>query len=645
MNVFRLLARTRRARAELATALRQVRAAEQLLGEARDRARQAHDAVEQQRDGQTPSASTNPTRAERELITAVDDWLRLRKELQQPVSEAQRTLNAYAEALEAVKTRRSIARRLLARSTRALFPEQVVPAETALSVLTRVVDSHLSRRALEQLARRRPDPAAALARYRRNNAYFVAALEHLQQQIDIDFQRPSITGHLPLEVASRVEATPLLSGGFTSFLRRYQEFGARYAIAQKRIILGDEMGLGKTVQALAAICHVRSLGARNILVVAPNSVMVNWERETTVHTTLEPIVLHGPTREALVEDWRDSGRVGITTFGTFPKIAHLIDSLDVLVVDEAHHVKNPDTQRATAIQQVAEVSDHVILMTGTPLENRLSEFQSLAVLAQPELRPSLDDVTVQRFPDPEIVATVLSPVYLRRTQSDVLDELPERIHTDEMVDLTDDDHRAYLLAAPNLMSKRLAATVGDEAHLSAKFERMSELVDDHRDAGHKIVVFSFFRKVVAEIADMLGTDLVITGDSSPTARQGVIDAFADAEPGAVLVAQVEAGGVGVNLQMAQAVIMMEPQFKPSTEWQAVARVHRMGQTRPVAVHRLIARGTVDEHLVNLIAAKEQEFFAYAHDSAVKHESAMAMDTRESSLESELQRLLDSGEIS
>ncbi|MBU3703645.1 MAG: SWF/SNF helicase family protein [Ilumatobacteraceae bacterium] len=203
---------------------------------------------------------------------------------------------------------------------------------------------------------------------------------------------------------------------------------------------------------------------------------------------------------------------------------------------------------------------------------------------------------------------------------------------------------AYLEAPPNLMQKRLAATIGDRQKPSAKFQRLIELVDEHREAGHKIVIFSFFRYVISDISRLLKTDLTITGDSSPAERQRVIDSFGDAAPGAVLVSQIDAGGIGVNLQTAQVVIVVEPQFKPSTEWQAIARVHRMGQSRPVVVHRLLARDTVDEHLVALINAKEQDFFAYAHDSAIKHESHMATDTSSSSVANRLQKMLDSGEI-
>lgn len=644
MSVIRDVLRARRAHQSLATGLRRVRQAQGLLDASHLRVSRARERVIDRRGTDSLGDVTEPTEEDLELIAAVDDWLWVRKQIQGPVDDARRLIDEHAESLRLVRSRRALVGACLTRSARSLLPEHLMLAETALAALSGVCESRLMRTTLHAIARRRSDPYESLARYRRNNAYFVAAIEHLRDQVSATNRRDPVSGGLPAEVASRVESTPLIPGSFTSILRRYQAFGARYVIAQKRVILGDEMGLGKTVQALAAMCHLHAIGARNMLVVAPNSVVVNWERETGAHTSLRSVVLHGPRKDERVRSWIDSGAIGITTFGTCAKIAHLIDHLDVLVVDEAHHVKNPQTSRTAAVASVAAKTDHVVLMTGTALENRLAELGSLALLAQPEMRDRLENVVAERGPDPGVIATMLSPVYLRRTQSDVLKELPERIHVDEWIDLSDEDRSAYLETPPTLVEKRLAAITGCGTGTSAKYERLVDLVVDHREAGHKIVVFSFFRRVIADAARLVGTDLIITGDSSPTERQRVIDRFSVAPPGSVLVCQIDAGGVGVNLQMAQVVIICEPQLKPSTEWQATARVHRMGQSRPVMVHRLLARDTVDERLVDLVARKEQEFFVYAHDSAVKHESRMAVDTHESTVATQLQRLLDEGEI-
>ena len=228
-------------------------------------------------------------------------------------------------------------------------------------------------------------------------------------------------------------------------------------------------------------------------------------------------------------------------------------------------------------------------------------------------------------PAPAEVRTKLAPVYLRRTQADVLTELPDITETDEIVPLEPADVEAYRASADNLMHKRLAATIGAGGLQSAKFDRLRELLELYQEDGRKVAVFSYFRQVLDDVSTMVGGCAQIHGGVSSEERQLVIDRFGVLEGFGVLALQIEAGGVGINLQCAQVVILMEPQFKPSTERQAIARVRRMGQTRKVNAHRLIAKGTVDEMLVKLVAEKSQIFADYAHQSSVKDASGMAID--------------------
>jgi SNF2 family DNA or RNA helicase len=151
-----------------------------------------------------------------------------------------------------------------------------------------------------------------------------------------------------------------------------------------------------------------------------------------------------------------------------------------------------------------------------------------------------------------------------------LTELPERIEVEEWVTLTDADRDEYNSQPANIMLKRRAATVTE-----AKYERLEDLVAEHREADRKVVVFSFFRQVLDDVSDMFGGCPQITGDISSAERQRIIDGCTAGSGFAVLACQIEAGGVGINLQAASVVILMEAQFKPSTEWQAIARVHRM----------------------------------------------------------------------
>jgi SNF2 family DNA or RNA helicase len=403
------------------------------------------------------------------------------------------------------------------------------------------------------------------------------------------------------------------------------------------------MGLGKTVQVLAAMSHLHALGGRHFLVVAPNSVLINWQRETRKHTLLEPFLAHGTDREDNILAWRKKGGVAITTYGTLAKILDLISVVDFVAIDEAHYVKNPYSQRSQAVQHLVQRSEYVTLMTGTALENRLTEMHFLLTLAQPEVEHVLQHLMsiFHGTPDPDEICRDLAPVYLRRTQKDVLHELPERIVEDEWIELHDDDQHFYLHARSELMIKRLAATTGNGVVLSSKYQRLLEVVEEHLAEKRKIVVFSFFRQVIDDVCALFPGTQQITGSTSSTRRQEILDSFTQEPDQVILVMQVDAGGIGINLQSAQVVVLMEPQMKPSTEWQAIARVHRMGQSKTVLVHRLIARDTVDERMVELVEQKTQVFMDYANDSAVRDASFMAKDGRNVDVEGELRKWLDS----
>jgi superfamily II DNA or RNA helicase len=472
------------------------------------------------------------------------------------------------------------------------------------------------------------DPKAIWSRYTDNSASFIALLESLLPARTIAkgaLAAPDLRGGLPAEIADAVEATQVDLRLLTATLRRYQQFGTQYIICQKRVLLGDDMGLGKTMQVLAAMCHLAAQGRKHFFVVAPNSVLLNWEREVKKHTKLNPIVVHGSDRDDELAQWRREGGVAITTYTTLSRLVDSITEIDFLAVDEAHSVKNKQAQRTQAVMRLTSLAKHVAFMSGTALENRLSELQTLVTTVQPELSQEVLTLLKQVRPAPAEVREKLAPVYLRRIQADVLTELPDITETDEIIPLEPADVEAYRASPDNLMHKRLAATVGAGGLQSAKFDRLKELLELYRDDGRKVVVFSYFRQVLDDVSTLVGGCAQIHGEISSVERQQVIDRFAALEGFGVLALQIEAGGVGINLQCAQVVILMEPQFKPSTERQAIARVRRMGQTRKVNAHRLIAKGTIDEMLVKLVAEKSQIFADYAHQSSVKDASGMAID--------------------
>lgn len=435
-------------------------------------------------------------------------------------------------------------------------------------------------------------------------------------------------GFIPSELHQKISASPLDTSLLTATLRGYQVFGAQYALHQHRSLLGDEMGLGKTVQALAALTHLAAQGQRRFLVVCPASVQINWLNEIAKHTRLVSHSLHGADRDAASQRWLRDGGVGVTTFGTLGALTDVRRAnVAMLIVDEAHYVKNPGAQRSKLVAAAVETSQRVLFLTGTPMENRVEEFRQLVGYLQPAVARRVhasDAVAGARA-----FRRAVAPVYLRRNQEDVLTELPDRIEVEDWVQLSSGDDAAYREAvrSRNLMAMRQAAF---RAADSAKLERLCEIVEESEADGLKVLVFSYFLGVLDTVGRSIGAAVVgtITGSVSSSARQHLIDVFSQREGHAVLLSQIEAGGVGLNVQAASVVILAEPQWKPSTEEQAIARAHRMGQIRKVQVHRLLAKGSVDERRREIQERKSLLFDEFARKSDAKDADVRAVDASE-----------------
>jgi SNF2 family DNA or RNA helicase len=476
-------------------------------------------------------------------------------------------------------------------------------------------------------------------------------------------------GFLPSEVAERVHGQPLDDTHRRVSLRGYQSFGARFALAQRRVVLGDEMGLGKTVQAIAALAHLAGEGHSHFLVVCPAGVLINWTREVRARSTLRALPVHGADRQDAYAEWRERGGVAITTYDVLhtlpapdgsglPEPAPSANGLlaqpgsglpapGMLVVDEAHYVKNPDARRSKAVAAWAGHCDRVLFLTGTPMENRVEEFRSLVRYLRPELLPAIHDSSAAA--GPHAFRTSVAPAYLRRNQRDVLTELPALLQVDEWEEFSAADRAAYREAveAGNFMAMRRAAYADPEK--SAKLQRLRELVCEAAENGLKVVVFSYFRDVLAAVHDAIGKDALgpISGAVPAARRQRLVDDFAAADGHAVLLCQIEAGGIGLNLQAASVVILCEPQVKPTLEHQAVARAHRMGQVRTVQVHRLLAADSVDQRLLRILRNKDRLFDAYARRSDMAEATPDAVDVSDGGLarrivEEEQQRLAGVG---
>ncbi|MEV5414251.1 DEAD/DEAH box helicase [Thermopolyspora sp. NPDC052614] len=439
-------------------------------------------------------------------------------------------------------------------------------------------------------------------------------------------------GFLPEEIASAVKEHPLDDRHLRVRLRGYQSFGARFALVQRKVILGDEMGLGKTITAIAALAHLKAEGRTHFLVACPASVLINWLREVERRSTLRAYPLHGPDRADAFADWIRDGGVAVTTFAMLHRLGHPGEiALGLLVVDEAHYVKNPGAKRSQAVARWIAHAERVLFLSGTPMENRVEEFRSLVRHLRPDLASTIS--VADGVAGAAAFRRAVAPVYLRRNRQDVLTELPDLVRVDEWEEFGQADLEAYrkAVAAGNFMAMRRAAYAVPAR--SAKLRRLAELVEKAADNGLKVIVFSFFRDVLAAVGDALGPRVLgpISGELSVVRRQQLVDEFSAASGHAVLLAQIEAGGVGLNLHAASVVIFCEPQVTPAMESQAIARAHRMGQVRKVQVHRLLTPDSVDERMLEILSRKTTLFDAYARRSELAEAAPEAIDISEQAL--------------
>ena len=274
---------------------------------------------------------------------------------------------------------------------------------------------------------------------------------------------------------------------------------------------------------------------------------------------------------------------------------------------------------------MTNLSDHterLLFMTGTALENKVDEMISLIKILQPTVASSVRGMEFLSSA-PEFRSKV-APVYYRRKREDVLKELPDLIENMEWCTMTSVEEAVYEDAVLNkgfAAARRVSWNV-DDLKDSSKAMRMKEIIEEAEDDGRKVIVFSFFLDTIKKITEMLGKRCYgpINGSVTPQRRQDIIDDFDKAPAGSVLAAQIQAGGTGLNIQSASVVILCEPQFKPSTENQAISRAYRMGQTRNVLVYRLLCEDTVDERITALLESKQEIFDAFADKSEAANES-------------------------
>ncbi len=439
-------------------------------------------------------------------------------------------------------------------------------------------------------------------------------------------------------IPSTLEATlrPYQADGFV-WLARLAEWGAGACLA-------DDMGLGKTLEALALIVHRAAKGPA--LVVAPTSVCANWVLETQRFApTLRPIRFgiadHGRRDEVL----KNAGPFDLLIC-SYTMLQQEADALkDVhfatVVLDEAQAIKNAATKRSSAAMSLT--GDFRMICTGTPIENRLAELWNLFRFINPGLLGSQERFAerfvrpIEAGKDPHARAALkalVQPFILRRTKSQVLDDLPPRTDMMRLVELSEqeralheslrqralerlegtrdmDKGRAHIQVLAELMKLRRCCcnprlVMPDCGLTGSKLEAFVELVDELLENQHKALVFSQFVDHLTLLREHLDARKIryqyLDGRTAARTRQKRIDAFQNGE-GDVFLISLKAGGLGLNLTAADYVIHMDPWWNPAVEDQASDRAHRIGQTRPVTVYRLVAGETIEEKIVQLHHAK------------------------------------------
>ncbi|WP_329535259.1 DEAD/DEAH box helicase [Streptomyces sp. NBC_01450] len=438
----------------------------------------------------------------------------------------------------------------------------------------------------------------------------------------------------------------------TATLRDYQVRGLNWLARMTSLGLGgclaDDMGLGKTITLIALHLHRQTDAstAGPTLVVCPASLMGNWQREIEKFAPGTPVRrFHGSRRS--LEGLAD-GEFVLTTYGTMrldvPRLAEL--PWGMVVADEAQHVKNPYSATARALRTISARAR--VALTGTPVENNLSELWAILDWTTPGLLGSLGSFrtryaqAVEGSQDPaaaERLAQLVRPFLLRRRKSDpgIAPELPPKTETDRAVSLTKEQAGLYeavvqetlaeisgadSMARRGLIVKLLTGLKQICNHpaqflkedrpkipgRSGKLELLDELLDTILSEGASVLVFTQYVRMARLIERHLAVRGVATqflhGGTPVHEREAMVERFQEGEI-PVFLLSLKAAGTGLNLTRAEHVVHYDRWWNPAVEAQATDRAYRIGQTRPVQVHRLIAEGTIEDRIAEMLRRKQQ----------------------------------------
>ena len=438
-------------------------------------------------------------------------------------------------------------------------------------------------------------------------------------------------------------------------LRHYQKRGLAWMADLCQLgfggCLADDMGLGKTIQVLAlhatrrAIASDSNVNVGPTLVICPTSLMNNWAREAKRFIPdFDVQIFHGPNRSL---DSLSDNSIIVTSYGVVRSDAAMLDAIewDIVVADEAQHAKNPRSRTAKAIRQISHGVR--IALTGTPVENNLSELWSIIDWSVPGLLGPLETfrrtiaLPIERDGDrkaTERLQRLVEPFLLRRTKTDegIAPELPAKIERDLIVPLSDEQVTLYKATTEHVLAE-VAGTHGiDRRGLilkfltglkqitnhpaqflhetgpldarSGKLDALDDLLATATAANESTLIFSQYvamANLIVKHQQVRGRQIaVLHGGLSVKARQELVDRF-QAGDLQILVLSLKAGGTGLNLTAATHVVHYDRWWNPAVEDQATDRAYRIGQTKAVTVHRIITEGTVEDRVADLLTAKRK----------------------------------------
>ena len=475
--------------------------------------------------------------------------------------------------------------------------------------------------------------------FKSGSVSLIATLERLVPDVTLNMDD---NYGLPKDIVEEVKKQDIKQAGLKCELRNYQKWGVKYILNQKKVLLGDEMGLGKTIQAIASMVSLNNEGENKFLVVCPASVIINWCKEISDKSTLDVIKIYGADKKEQLDRWKKEGGVAVTTYETTSIFKFDDDfKFSMLIVDEAHYIKNYETIRSANVREICKYTERILFMSGTALENNVDEMINLIKILRPDIAKKL--IGKEYFAQANSFKEIITPVYYRRKREYVLSELPEKEEKNQWCELLRDEKLAYykaVLSQKYALARRVSFNIEDMSK-SSKMNRLKEIVDVARVENRKIIVFSFFLDTIQKVYNEFKDICVgpINGSLSPKKRQELIDEFTNSQDKIVLAAQIQSGGTGLNIQAASIVVICEPQFKPSIENQAISRAYRMGQTRNVLVYRLLCEKTIDEKITNVLKNKQKVFDAFADDAlASEIETEVDDKTFNQIMEEELQRI-------